>query len=107
MLVTDKGQVTIPKHIRDAAGVAPGSEVSFSLDGSRIVITPGGTSVKEDRRAQLKRAAARVRGSMQAGFQQLGAAEIMDFIRGEGTAPTPAPAPAPAPAARAPRRAKR
>jgi antitoxin PrlF len=43
MLITDKGQVTIPKHIRMAAGVAPGSEVSFSLEGSKIVITPVAT----------------------------------------------------------------
>ncbi len=83
MLVTDKGQVTIPKHIRMAAGVAPGSEVTFSLEGSRIVITPVGTSVKEDRRAKLKAAAARVRGTMSEEFKQLGADEIMSFIRGE------------------------
>jgi len=83
MLVTDKGQVTIPKHIRVAAGVAPGSEVTFSLEGSRIVITPVGTSVKEDRRAELRAAAARVRGSLSAEFKQLGADEIMSFIRGD------------------------
>ena len=83
MLVTDKGQVTIPKHIRVAAGVAPGSEVIFSLEGSKIVITPVGTSVKEDRRAKLKVAAARVRGSLSAEFKQLGADEIMSFIRGD------------------------
>ncbi len=87
MLVTEKGQVTIPKHIRDAAGVAPGSEVTFSLEGSRIVITPAGTGVKEDRRAKLKAAAARVRGSFSAEFQPLGADEIMDFIRGEEPGP--------------------
>ncbi len=82
MLVTDKGQVTIPKHIRLAAGVAPGSQVSFSLEGSKIVITPIGTSVKEDRRAKLRLAAARVRGSFNAEFKQLSADEIMSFIRG-------------------------
>lgn len=27
MLVTDKGQVTIPKPLRDAAGIAPGTEL--------------------------------------------------------------------------------
>jgi antitoxin PrlF len=83
MLVTDKGQVTIPKHIRVAAGVAPGSEVTFSLEGSKIVITPVGTGVKEDRRAKLKAAAARVRGSFRAEFKQLSADEIMSFIRGD------------------------
>lgn len=83
MLVTDKGQVTIPKHIRIAAGVAPGSEVAFSLEGSKIIITPVGTRVKEDRRTKLKAAAARVRGSLNAEFRQLGADEIMSFIRGD------------------------
>lgn len=29
MRVTRKGQVTIPKHIRDKLGIAPGSEVEF------------------------------------------------------------------------------
>ncbi len=55
MHVTEKGQVTIPKHIRLA-----GSEVSFSLEGSKIVITPVGTGAKDDRRAKLRAAAARV-----------------------------------------------
>lgn len=83
MLVTKQGQVTIPKHIRVAAGVAPGSEVSFSLEGSRIVITPVSTGLKDDRRAKLRDAAARVRGSFSAEFQQLGADDIMRFIRGD------------------------
>lgn len=83
MLVTAKGQVTIPKHIRMAAGVAPGSEVTFSLEGSRIVITPVATSVKEDRRAKLRIAAARVRASLSSEFKRLGADEIMRFIRGD------------------------
>ena len=82
MLVTEKGQVTIPKRKRMAAGIATGSEVSFSLEGSKIVITPVGTSIKEDRRAKLKIAAAKVRGSFSAEFKQLGADEIMNFIRG-------------------------
>lgn len=83
MQITDKGQVTIPKHIRVAAGVAPGSEVSFALEGSRIVITPVATGVKDDRTAQLRAAAARVRKSMSAEFRQLGADEIMAFLRGD------------------------
>lgn len=83
MLVTDKRQVTIPRPIRSAAGVAPGSEVTFSLEGSKIVITPVGTGVEEDRRARLRAAAARVRGSLGAEFRQLGADKIMSFIRGD------------------------
>ncbi len=88
MLVTDKGQVTIPKHIRIAAGVAPGTEVTFSLDGSRIVLTPVATGVKDDRRAKLRLAAAKLRGSMSPEFRQLKADEIMAFIRGDDAVPT-------------------
>ena len=83
VLVSVKGQVTIPKHIRDATGVGPGSEVAFSLEGGKIVITPVGTRVKDDRRAALRAAAARVRGSLSSEFKQLGADEIMNFLRGD------------------------
>lgn len=82
MHVSEKGQVTIPKHIRTAAGVAPGSEVSFSLEGGKIVITPV-AGVKNDRRAQLRAAAAKVRSSFSPGFTQMGADEIMEFLRGD------------------------
>lgn len=106
MLVTEKGQVTIPKHIRTASGVLPGSQVSFSLDGSKIIITAVATAVRDDRRAQLAEAAARVRSSLSPEFKQLGAAEIMDFLRGplshkppdplpENPAPIPIPIPIP------------
>ena len=63
MLVSKKEQVTIPKDIRTAAGVFPGSEVSFSLDGGKIVITPAASRVRNDRRDRLRAAAAKVRGN--------------------------------------------
>jgi antitoxin PrlF len=56
------------------------------VEGSRIVITPVGTGLKEDRHAQLRAAAARVKGSLKPEFKQLGADEIMDFLRGDGSA---------------------
>ena len=87
MQVTEKGQVTIPKHIRTAAGVGPGSKVSFSLEGSKIVITPVATAVRDDRRSQLRAAAARVRSTMSPQFKQLGADEIMNFLRGDSPVP--------------------
>lgn len=83
MFVTDKGQVTIPKPIRDAAGVLPGSEVAVSLEAGRIVITPVPAAAgRNDRRVRLQAAAARVRASMSPEFHQLGADEIMAFLRG-------------------------
>ena len=71
-----------------AAGIAPGSEVAFSLDGGKIVITPVSTGLKNDRRAKLRAAAARVRSTLSPEFRQLGADEIMKFLRGDESVPT-------------------
>jgi antitoxin PrlF len=87
MQVTEKGQVTIPKTIREAAGVTPGSQVSFSLEGSKIVITPVASGIKDDRRAKLKAAAAKLRKSFSEPVRSMGAEEIMQFIRGEEPKP--------------------
>ncbi len=88
MLVTEKGQVTIPKHIRRAAGVAPGSEVSFSLEGNGIVITPVERAYEERPPCRsCRRSAARVRSSLSPEFKQLDSDEIMHFLRGDEPAP--------------------
>jgi antitoxin PrlF len=86
MQVSEKGQVTIPKHIRTAAGVLPGSEVTFSLEAGKIVISKVASGIKTDRREQLRSAAARVRKSMSPEFRQLSADSVMAFLRAE-TAP--------------------
>ena len=83
MFVSEKGQVTIPKHIRSAAGVLPGSEVSFGLIGGKIVISTVASAVKTDRRAELRAAAAKLRKTLSPEFRQLGADEIMSFLRDE------------------------
>lgn len=36
--ITSKGQVTIPKHIRDALRLRPGSAVDFSVDDRGQVV---------------------------------------------------------------------
>lgn len=43
--VTCKGQVTIPKAVRDHLGIAPGSEVTFrrAADGSIVIEKADGT----------------------------------------------------------------
>jgi AbrB family looped-hinge helix DNA binding protein len=40
--MTVKGQVTVPKHIRDALGLVPGTQVGFALneDGEVVLRTP-------------------------------------------------------------------
>lgn len=36
--VTSKGQVTVPKVVRDALGIAAGDEVVFRVEGNRAVL---------------------------------------------------------------------
>jgi AbrB family looped-hinge helix DNA binding protein len=38
--VGPKGQVVIPKSMRDRLGIAPGDEVDFSLDGTAVRVEP-------------------------------------------------------------------
>ena len=37
--VTSKGQVTIPKRVRQALGITPGSKVEFDVDGGGARLT--------------------------------------------------------------------
>jgi AbrB family looped-hinge helix DNA binding protein len=43
MRVTEKGQVTIPKEIRDRLGIGPGSEIDFVEDGNSVKIVAANT----------------------------------------------------------------
>ncbi len=36
--VTSKGQITLPKTVRDALGIAPGSQVEFDVQGGTAVM---------------------------------------------------------------------
>ena len=36
--ITVKGQVTIPKHIRDALKLTPGSRVEFAVENEKVVL---------------------------------------------------------------------
>ncbi|TWF57241.1 AbrB/MazE/SpoVT family DNA-binding domain-containing protein [Neorhizobium alkalisoli] len=72
--VTSKGQVTIPKAVRELLGIVPGSEVEFhpAADGSVML-----TKADDERPASRFQ---RLRGH--AG-QGLGTDEIMALTRGE------------------------
>jgi antitoxin PrlF len=38
MRMTSKGQVTIPKHIREKLGVQPGDEIGFREEGQAMIV---------------------------------------------------------------------
>ena len=74
--VTRKGQVTIPKPIRDRLNIKPGNAVDFELaaDGSIVLVKIG------RKPAERRSAFARLRGSAGSGMTT---DEIMALTRGE------------------------
>lgn len=75
MRVTTKGQVTIPREIREQLNIRPGTEVEFSVDGNsvRLVPTRRGSSFG-------RRIVEHLRGKATAG---LSTDQIMALTRGE------------------------
>lgn len=48
--ITSKGQVTIPKEIRDRLGLEAGQEVEFELDDGEVTVRPKRSAMERLRR---------------------------------------------------------
>lgn len=72
--VTEKGQVTIPKELRDELGIGAGTEVEFERRGDTIVVRKSSTGPTRGRRL-----AERLRGR---GDVAMSTDEIMALTRG-------------------------
>ena len=77
MKITSKGQVTIPKEIRDDLGFLPGTEVEFFEDGDEVRIRKisGGSNRGKEIVEHLRKAGG--------GKYRLTTDEIMRMTRGE------------------------
>lgn len=51
MRITSKGQVTIPQHIREQAGLLPHTEVDFQIVRGRVILKPRGKRADRGQRA--------------------------------------------------------
>jgi antitoxin PrlF len=73
--VTSKGQVTIPKPVRDRLGINPGSKVDFEVaeDGRAFLRRVGGRGAKPSRFQRMRNTAT----------SGLTTDEIMALTRGE------------------------
>ena len=61
MKVTVKGQVTIPRHIRDKLGITPNTEVNFQEEGRRVYLTKKKVTVPKKNKFRRYRGIANVR----------------------------------------------
>jgi AbrB family looped-hinge helix DNA binding protein len=79
--VTSKGQVTIPKHIRERRGIAAGTRLEVSEEGDDIVLRKtAGARRRKSRDAEFEAYLEKVRGSMKLGMTT---DEYMELLRGE------------------------
>ena len=74
--LTIKGQVTIPKPIRDALGLKPGMPVDFyvNAEGEVVILRAGGSAQRKPDRFEAARGKADVKWRTQ---------DLMAFLHGE------------------------
>ncbi len=76
-MLTSKGQVTIPKQIRDALNLEPGSAIDFAIDGNGDVVIHkvGARASRKPDRFEKARGKADVKWQTD---------DLMAMLRGEG-----------------------
>ena len=82
MRVTSKGQITIPKHIRERRGIYPGTDVEVTDNGDEVVVRKTAGPGKDGRPSaeEFKAYLDRVTGTINLGMTT---DEYMEFLRGE------------------------
>jgi len=83
--MTSKGQVTVPKDIRDALGLAPGQPVHFEMDaqGNVRILKADPDAEKARRSAEFRERLKRAQEIFKANdrFPGMSTDEFMDMIR--------------------------
>jgi AbrB family looped-hinge helix DNA binding protein len=81
MRVTTKGQVTIPKPIRDHLGIGPGSEVEFvATDGGVRLVALNENISEEEKLRRFSDVLDRMEGTLDLGGMT--ADQYMEWLRG-------------------------
>jgi AbrB family looped-hinge helix DNA binding protein len=80
MRVTVKGQVTIPKDIRDRYGIEPGSEVAFVASEKGALMLPVSKLPADDRAAHFDYWADAAKNTLSGG--NMTGKEFTDWLRG-------------------------
>ncbi len=81
MRVTEKGQVTIPKEIRDRLGIVPGSEVDFVASDNGALLVRVDNPEDQNVIRDFDDWAARVKGTFDTGGMTTD--EFVLWLRGE------------------------
>lgn len=77
--VTSKGQITLPKDVRESLGLKPGSRVEFTIEPGRVVLR------KRVPKEAFDRWRGYLRGKLPGGAGSVD--ELMELLRGERLPP--------------------
>ena len=81
MRVSEKGQITIPKNLRELAGIRPNSDVTISMEGGRLFIEALDRSEQAANRARLDRFLSALKQLEGTGDQNMSAEDVMHETR--------------------------
>jgi antitoxin PrlF len=81
MRVTSKGQVTIPRDLRQVAGIEPNSDVLFGLENGKITIQLRDANAENDNRVRLDRFLKTLKALEGTGNPDLSADDVMSMTR--------------------------
>jgi AbrB family looped-hinge helix DNA binding protein len=81
MRVTSKGQVTIPRDLRELAGIKPNGEVIFSVENGKLVLTPKDGKQEIEDRDRLNRFLETIDRLAGTGDQEMDAEALMSLTR--------------------------
>lgn len=81
MRVTSKGQVTIPRDMRELTGIKPNSEVLFSIEAGKLTIIPKHASMAVEEKERLTRFLETLDKLEGTGDQELNAEDLMSLTR--------------------------
>ncbi|PKA41632.1 AbrB/MazE/SpoVT family DNA-binding domain-containing protein [Rhizobium sullae] len=81
MRVTSKGQVTIPRDLRELAGIELNSEVIFSVEGGKLILAPKNGKQELEDRGRLDRFMQSLDRLEGTGDQAIDAEELMSMTR--------------------------
>lgn len=81
MRVTSKGQVTIPRDLRELAGIELNSEVIFSIEDGKLVVAPKNGKRDIEDRQRLDRFMVTLKRLEGTGDQEIDAEALMSMTR--------------------------
>jgi antitoxin PrlF len=82
MRMTSKGQVTIPKHVREKLGIGPGDDVGFREEGQAMIVEKAEEPKKVNAGVELAKHLLGKGPMLRQGRPMMTSEEVIELTRG-------------------------